>query len=522
MRIWNPITIVIALMVILTMSVPMSTMDSDAASGDIVLYTNTTSIDLLSNSSDTFEINIGNYSINDDTFDVKLEATHENDSYSVSFSTSEFILGKGDIQTITVTLGTIKYATKDSGPLTISAECFGMGGSNNVVSENLTITVNTFSTYNNEESFNNILGMFDNPLPSPFNAPISTALITLLIWIIAGTIISIAAAILIYHLIFRREKSDTGDARKRLNQMRKFIFGIVILYGLANSMNVFGIDVEIVGAFTELSQFLFVIFGGIIVWKIVRVEIEAIGRRAGNDGRFDPSIIPLFLIIAEVIIVLITVSVALAVYGVNLVSIITTLGLLTTGLSLGAKNIINQFLSGVILLAERPFVKDDKIKMDVDVSTTLVVDKVGYMTTRFKSWSNEEMVTIPNNTIMNGTMTNMTRDNVLYRVYDYYSVSYDTDVSKAKEIMMEKALASPDVIVDQMMDSPIITFDNVDRNCINLRLSYIVNDHENYGSIAGRIRHEIFNAFCKNDIEIPYNQYSINLVRLKRVEPEAE
>ena len=160
--------------------------------------------------------------------------------------------------------------------------------------------------------------------------------------------------------------------------------------------------------------------------------------------------------------------------------------------------------------------------MDVDKSTTLVVDKVGYMTTRFKSWSNEEMITIPNNTIMNGTMTNMTRDNVLYRVYDYYSVSYDTDVSKAKEIMVEKALANPDVIVDQMMDSPIITFDNVDRNCINLRLSYIVKDHENYGSIAGMIRHEIFNAFCENDIEIPYNQYSINLVRLKRVEPEAE
>jgi small-conductance mechanosensitive channel len=65
--------------------------------------------------------------------------------------------------------------------------------------------------------------------------------------------------------------------------------------------------------------------------------------------------------IAEIIVIVITTSVALAIYGVDLVSIVTGLGLLTTGLSLGAKNIINQFLSGIILLAERPFVKGDKI-----------------------------------------------------------------------------------------------------------------------------------------------------------------
>lgn len=517
MRRWNPIPLIAVLMMLTVMFAPVVSDESDAAGSDIVLYTDRTSMDLMSNSSNTIQAFITNDSTT--PCKIRMNSNHDNEDYKVSFDNAEFVLDPGSTQTVNITLTTTKYAESKTDTLTIGADCYPL--ENTVVACNqITLEISTQSAYNNEDSFNKIMGLVDNPLPEPMDSPLITALITLLIWLALGTVGSIITVFIVYNILFRRDRSNVGNAKDTLNQMRKFIFGIIVLFGCANSMNVYGIDVEIVGTFTELSSFLFVIFSGIIVWKIVRVEIEAMGRKLGDDGKFDPSIIPLFLIIAEVLVVVATTAVALAIYGVDLVAIVTGLGLLTTGLSLGAKNIINQFLSGIILLTERPFVKDDKVKVDADTTTTLVVKKVGYMTTRFSNWVNEEMIVLPNNTIMSGTMTNITRDNCLYKVYDYFSISYASDIAKAKEIMLEEALAHQDVIVDQMFSSPDIQFDEINRNCINLRLSFVVNDHENYGTIAAEIRYRIFTRFCNEGIDIPYDQYSINLVRTKRIEGE--
>ena len=513
----NMIPFIAVIMMLTLMVAPVCSEDTEAATGDVILYSNTSELELKSGSSSVIQVIISNTTGN--TYDIRMTSSHDNGDYKISYDVSEFILEADGIQTVNVTLKTEKYSERADDILTIGVECFSFD-STPVTVNTISIDVSTYSVYNNEESFNNILGIFKNPFPAPFDSPLSTAIITLLIWMVLGTVLSIVAVILIYHMIFRRDKTNVGDARVRLNQMRKFIFGIIMLYGLANSMNVYGVDVDLVGKFTELSEFLFVIFGGIIVWKIVRVEIEAMGRRLGENGRFDPSIIPLFLMIAKTIVTLVTISIALAVYGVDFVAIITGLGLLTTGLSFGAKNIINQFLSGVILLAERPFVKDDKIKLSTDKSLTLVVKRVGYMNTRFKNWGNEEMISIPNNAIVNGTMTNMTRDNVLYRVYDYFTIAYSEDIGKAKEIMMEKALENPDIISDPVLMSPDVRFDSVNRNEIVLRLSFIVNDHENYGSIAGKIRYSIFRAFEDENVDVPYDQYVVNLTRVKRVDDD--
>lgn len=517
MKVRNLTTMIAVAMVLAIMMAPMLSDDADA-DGDIVLYCNIDSIELLSNDSSTIQVIVSNYA--GVPCEIRMTSTHDNGDYSVSYDVKEFTLGNGDNQIVNVRLSTEKYAETRTDTLSIGVEYIAL--STSVVQSNtVDITVHTNSTYNEKDSFNKILGIFDNPLPEPLNSVIVTTLITLLIWLIIGTIGSILSVIIVHLIIFRRDtSSDAAEAKKVLKTMRKFIFGIFFIYGCANTMKVFGMDVEIVGTFTELSKFLFVVFGGTIAWKIVGVEIDAIGKKLDNNSKFDPSILPLFKIIAEMVVMVATIAVALAIYGVDFVAIVTGLGLLTTGLSFGAKNIINQFLSGVIMLTERPFVKGDKVKVDLDNASTLVVNQVGYMTTRFKNWTNEEMIVIPNSTLMNSMLTNITRDNSLYRVYDYYSISYASDIAKAKEIMLEVALDHDDVIVDQLLSSPNINFDEVNRNCVNLRLSFIVKDHENYGTIAGVIRHRIFNRFCEEGVDIPYDQYSINLVRLKRVEDE--
>ncbi|MGN1044872.1 MAG: mechanosensitive ion channel domain-containing protein [Candidatus Methanomethylophilaceae archaeon] len=500
------------------MAVPALSDDGDAATENVYIYSDVTSLDILSHSEKTFQIVINNNT--GSVYDIRLTAQKNSDQYDVTFGEKEFSLDRGVSKTVDVTVTTAKYADTETGNLIIRAEYYsvtaGVPAPNDVV-----IPVTTHSQYSDVNSFNKILGTFSNPLPSPLNSPLVTSAITIVIWIVLGAVMSSMFVAISYRLIFRRDKLEHKEGRKGLKQMWKSLFIICMMYGITNTMVVYGVDQEIIGMVSEITSVLFILFGGIVVWKIVKVEINAIGERLGEDGRFDPSIIPLFLMIAKTLVITVTAFMALAVYGVDMMSILMGLGLITTGISFGAKNIINQFLSGTLLLAERPFVREDKVKVAGN-DTVMIVKKVGYMTTRFKSWVNEEIITIPNSNLMENPIVNITKDNDLYRVYDYFSISYTSDLSRAKEIMMECALEHPDVIADDAIGSPNVRFDNIDRTCINIRLSFLVNDHENYGSIAGEIRYRIFARFCEEGIDIPYDQYTVNLIRVRRADsPDA-
>lgn len=514
---WKTALFVTVLVLASMMMVPALSDDSDAAD-NVYIYSDVTSLDIMSHSERTFQIVINNNT--DSVYDIRLVALKDSSQYDVSFSEKEFLLDKGVSKSISITIKSAKYAETETGDLVIRAEYYSV--TSGVPAPNdVTISVTTHSMYSDVNSFNRFLGVFSNPLPSPLNSPLVTSLITLAIWIALGAILSSLFVTISYKLIFRKDKEDHKEGKKGLRQMWKSLFIICMMYGITNTMVVYGVDQEIIGMVSEITSVLFILFGGIIVWKIVKVEINAIGERLGEDGRFDPSIIPLFLMIAKTIVITVTAFMALAVYGVDMMSILMGLGLITTGISFGAKNIINQFLSGTLLLAERPFIRGDKVKVAGN-DTVMIVNKVGYMTTKFKSWINEEIITIPNSNLMENPIVNITKDNILYRVYDYFSISYTSDLSRAKEIMMECALEHPDVIADQSISSPNVRFDNIDRTCINIRLSFLVNDHENYGSIAGEIRYRIFAKFCEEGIDIPYDQYTVNLVRIKRTDsPDA-
>ncbi|MBR2393947.1 MAG: hypothetical protein IKA98_00385, partial [Candidatus Methanomethylophilaceae archaeon] len=170
MRKWNPIPLIAAMLVLSVMFVPIVSEDSEAATGDIVLYSSTTSIDLHSGSVVTFQVMVRNNL--DVTYDVMMVTDKDNSDYSVSYDTDSFILEGGDIATVNVTLTSVKYADKMSDVLIIGAECYSFG-TGTVTPNTLSIDVTTYSSYNNENSFNKFFGILDNNLPSPFNAPLS-------------------------------------------------------------------------------------------------------------------------------------------------------------------------------------------------------------------------------------------------------------------------------------------------------------------------------------------------------------
>ena len=246
------------------------------------------------------------------------------------------------------------------------------------------------------------------------------------------------------------------------------------------------------------SLVLYVIFGGIIAWQIylfiITTILNGIDEAVDVKG-IDNSLIPLFKMIGRLIICVLGATIILAAFGVDLAGIMVSAGVITLGITFGAQEIISQFFSGVVLLSTRPFKKGDYISLN---GTTYIVHKV--------------RVTMPNNAVTSATMINYTKGDPRTRIFIYMSVAYDTNLTLAKELMIQAANMHPHVIKDKTCVPPNTRLTNFLDSGIEYRLACYVDNYDLSAHYAGQIREIIYKLFKDNGIEIPYNRLQIDIL----------
>ena len=490
--------------------IPLASENSEATTSDIVIP----SIDdVVMRANDVDSVFIIVHNRGTESYSVLLDAQTPGDC-KVTFKTNNFTLMPGKHKEIELEISSDQYLdhiVKGTIAIGVSlySPAYGLETSDNIAS----FSIEVDSAYSSADHYNKILGIFDSPLSAPMNAPLVTLGISIVLWIIIAVLIvlvimSIAKVIL---MGIRNNHLEEEGNYNSLKSVKKFIFGIIALYAISSCLSIIGADFEIVSMFSRIATLLNVWLTAIIFWKIYKSAItKVIGSR--EKGFFNSSILPLVMIASEIMMILIVFVTTLATLGISVGIVIAVLGLVATGISLGAKNVIGQFISGLLILSMRPFVKDDKIKVG-DSTRTLEVREIGFMTTSFKNWTNEEIIIYPNSTIMDSKITNITRDNYQYVVYDFFSIAMTEDIQKAREIMVDVANSHPNVISDGTFKKPEVRVTDVDRDGVILRISYTVIDHEDYGTTGGEIRKEIYNRFNEEGIEIPYKQIEANIIR---------
>ena len=118
----NMIPFIAVIMMLTLMVAPVCSEDTEAATGDVILYSNTSELELKSGSSSVIQVIISNTTGN--TYDIRMTSSHDNGDYKISYDVSEFILEADGIQTVNVTLKTEKYSERADDILTIGVECF--------------------------------------------------------------------------------------------------------------------------------------------------------------------------------------------------------------------------------------------------------------------------------------------------------------------------------------------------------------------------------------------------------------
>lgn len=190
--------------------------------------------------------------------------------------------------------------------------------------------------------------------------------------------------------------------------------------------------------------------------------------------------------------------------GINLSSLALVAGGLSLGIGFGMQAIVSNFVSGLILLAERPFKVGDWIET---AGVGGIVKKISVRATEVETFQRQSII-IPNSSFINGNVGNWTHRNKLGRVEISVGVSYKSDPKRVYDVLMEIARAQPLVLKNP---EPFVAFKALTSSTMDFELRVHLADLSNSGTVQNDIRFAMIDRFAEEGIEIPYPARDVKL-----------
>lgn len=202
--------------------------------------------------------------------------------------------------------------------------------------------------------------------------------------------------------------------------------------------------------------------------------------------------------------------------GINLNSLVVIAGALGVGIGLGLQNIVNDFVSGLIILAERPIQIGDRI--DLGNNTVGKVVRIGARATHVLTNDNI-MVIVPNSNFVTNRVVNWTHIDPRVRLRLGIGVGYSSDPHVVEKLLLEIANENPNVLKDP---APSVAFKGFGESALNFELRVWAGDMAHRpGNLESQLNFAIWDKFKQNGIEIPFPQRSLHVEGPVRVEMKA-
>src|SRR5215467_11892735 len=196
--------------------------------------------------------------------------------------------------------------------------------------------------------------------------------------------------------------------------------------------------------------------------------------------------------------IVIAAVVAFSYAGFNLSNLAIVAGALSVGIGLGLQGVVNNFVSGLILLAERPIKVGDIVVVGGEEG---YVRKISVRSTEVET-SERARVLIPNSYFITEKVKNCKLCDNTRRIVIPISVGYGCDARKVSATLLKVAQDNPNVMT---MPAPSVDFD-FGADTLNFKLYAFVDDLDKGGSTSTDLRFAILDAFSEAGIAMPFQQ----------------
>ena len=182
---------------------------------------------------------------------------------------------------------------------------------------------------------------------------------------------------------------------------------------------------------------------------------------------------------------------------------------LSVGIGFGLQAIVNNFVSGLILLFERPIKVGDMIDVGTQVGE---VKELGLRATTVQTFDNAEVV-IPNSQLISSSVTNWTLAEKKVRVRVPVGVAYGSDISQVFKILLDCAEENPIVL---STPKPAALFLAFGASSLDFELRVWIADFSDKLVVLSELNEDIDSEFRLAGIEIPFPQTDLHLRSIER------
>jgi len=230
-----------------------------------------------------------------------------------------------------------------------------------------------------------------------------------------------------------------------------------------------------------------------------------VGRRL-DKTKLRPDIVHVLKRIVFFAVMIVVFITALGLLGIPLTAFAFATGALAIGIGFGAQNIINNFISGWILMGERPIRIGDFIEFDAWQG---VVEQVGNRSTRIRRTDGVHLL-VPNSQLLERTVVNWTLVDQSIRTIVRVGVEYGSPVRRVSELIMKAVIEQQQI---KEAPAPSVVFEDFGDNSLVFDAYFWcdVTGEKFLREIRSDIRFRICELFAENDIVVAFPQRDVHL-----------
>ena len=237
---------------------------------------------------------------------------------------------------------------------------------------------------------------------------------------------------------------------------------------------------------------------------------EKLLHNALKDKDIDPGIRGSLEHFARYSVLTIGLLITLDTIGVNFKSLAAIGAVLMVGIGFGLQNITQNFISGLIILLERPIKQGDLVSVG-EISGRVI--EIGARSTLLQTRDDISII-VPNSQFISERVINDSFSGNKIRLHIKVGVAYGSDVDKVSKILVKVAKDHSSILNDP---HPLVFFEDFGNSSLDFSLRVWTKDLWTYDIILSDIRFAIDREFRKEDVTIPFPQRDVHVIEKKKI-----